>query len=50
MDMSFKLKSMVKIKKTYNSEVYVKWSTSNEFKIDYYERLEKIIELQDHNK
>jgi hypothetical protein len=36
-------------KKTYNSEVCVKGSTSNEFEVDYYGKLEKVIELQYHS-
>jgi len=35
---------------TYNNEVCVKWSSFNEFGIDYYGKLEKVIELQYHNK
>jgi hypothetical protein len=34
---------------TYNNEVCVKGSTSNEFKIDYYEKLKEIIELHYHS-
>jgi hypothetical protein len=37
-------------RKTYNSGVYVKRSTSNEFEVDYYEKLEEIIELKYYNK
>jgi hypothetical protein len=33
---------------TYNSKVCVKESTFNEFKADYYGRLEKVMELQYH--
>jgi len=33
-------------RKTYNNRVCVKGSTSNEFEVDYYEKLEKVIELQ----
>jgi hypothetical protein len=32
-------------RKTYNNKVCVKRSTSNEFEIDYYEKLKKVIEL-----
>ena len=32
--------------KTYNSGVFIKWSTSNEFEVHYYEKLEEVIELQ----
>jgi hypothetical protein len=32
-------------KKTYNSEVCVKRLTSNEFEVDYYRKLEEVIEL-----
>jgi hypothetical protein len=32
-------------RKTYNSRVCVKESTSSEFQVDYYEKLEGIIEL-----
>jgi hypothetical protein len=36
-------------RKTYNSGVYVKGSTSSELEVDYYGRLEEVIELQYHN-
>ena len=36
-------------RKTYNSGVCVKGSTSNELKVDYYDRLEEVVELQYHN-
>jgi hypothetical protein len=36
-------------RKTYNSEVCVKGSTSNEFEVDYYEKLEEVIEFQYHS-
>ena len=36
--------------KIWNNEVYVKKSTSNEFEVDYYEKLEGVIELQYHSK
>jgi len=32
--------------KIYTNEVYVKGSISNEFEVDYYEKLEEMIELQ----
>jgi len=36
-------------KKTYNNEVCVKGSTSNEFEVYYYGKLEEVIELQYHS-
>jgi hypothetical protein len=33
----------------HNSEVCVKGSTFNEFEVDYYEKLEEVIELQYHS-
>jgi hypothetical protein len=36
-------------RKTYNSSVYVKGSTSSELEVDYYGRLEEVVELQYHN-
>jgi len=36
-------------RKTYNNGVYIKGSTSNEFEVDYYGRLEEVIELQYHS-
>ena len=33
---------------TYNSGVCVKGSTFNEFEVDYYSKLEEVIELQYH--
>jgi hypothetical protein len=36
-------------RKTYNNDVCIKGSTFSEFKVDYYGRLEKVIELQYHN-
>jgi hypothetical protein len=36
-------------RKTYNNRVCVKGSTSNEFEVDYHEKLEKVIELQYHS-
>jgi hypothetical protein len=36
-------------RKTNNSGVYVKGSTSNEFEVDYYGKLKKVVELQHHN-
>jgi len=35
--------------KTYNSGFCIKGSTSSEFEVDYYGRLEKVIELQYHS-
>jgi hypothetical protein len=32
-------------KKTYNSGVCVKGSTSSELEVDYYDRLEEVVEL-----
>jgi len=43
-DISFILNS-VEGRKTYNIEVYVKVSTFNEFKVDYYGKLYEVIEL-----
>jgi hypothetical protein len=36
-------------RKTYNSGVYVKGSTSSELEVDYYGRLEEVVELQYHS-
>jgi len=36
-------------RKTYNSGVYVKGSTSNKFEVDYHRKLDKVIELQYHS-
>jgi len=36
-------------RKTYNSGVCVKGSTSNELEVDYYGRLKEVVELQYHN-
>jgi hypothetical protein len=36
-------------RKTYNSSVCIKGSTSSEFEVDYYGRLEEVIELQYHS-
>jgi len=36
-------------RKTYNNGVCVKGLTSNEFKVDYYGKLEEVIELQYHS-
>jgi len=36
-------------RKTYNSGVCIKGSTSSEFKVDYYGRLKEVIELQYHS-
>jgi hypothetical protein len=37
-------------KKTYNNGVCVKGSTSSELEVDYYGRLEEVVELQYHSK
>ena len=37
-------------RKTYNSGVCVKGSTSRELEVDYYGRLEEVVELQYHSK
>ena len=36
-------------RKTYNINVCIKGSTSSEFEVDYYSRLEEVIELQYHS-
>jgi hypothetical protein len=36
-------------RKTYNNDVCIKGSTSSEFEVDYYEKLEKVVELQYHS-
>jgi len=36
-------------RKTYNNRACVKGLTSSEFEIDYYEKLEEVIELQCHS-
>jgi hypothetical protein len=36
-------------RKTYNIGVYVKGSSSNELEVDYYGRLEEVVELQYHS-
>jgi len=36
-------------RETYNSGVCVKWWISNEFEVDHYEKLEKVLELQYHS-
>jgi hypothetical protein len=36
-------------RKTYNNEVCIKGLTFNEFKVDYYGKLEEVIELQYHS-
>jgi len=48
MDMSFILKN-TNGRKTCNNSVCIKRSTSSEFEVDYYGRLEEIIELQYHS-
>ena len=37
-------------RKTYNNKVCIKGSTSNEFKVDYYNKLKDVIELEYHSK
>jgi hypothetical protein len=49
MDKSFILKSMVRVER-HNQGVCIKGSISNEFEVDYYEKLEKVIKLQYHSK
>jgi hypothetical protein len=46
----FYTKEYGQIRKTYNNEVYIKGSTFNKFKIDYYKKLEEVIELQYYSK
>jgi len=36
-------------RKTYNNDVCIKGSTFSEFEVDYYSRLEEVIELQYHS-
>jgi len=36
-------------RKTYNNGVCIKGSTSSEFEVDYYEKLEEVVELQYHS-
>jgi hypothetical protein len=36
-------------RKTYNNGVYVKGSTSSEFEVDYYGKLEEVVKLQYHS-
>ena len=48
MDMFFILKSMARIER-HKSGVCVKGSTSNEFEVGYYGKLEEVIELKYHN-
>jgi len=45
----FHTKEYGQCRKTYNSVVCVKGSTSSDFKVDYYMKLEEVIELQYHN-
>jgi len=49
MDMCFKLKNTSMEKKTYNNDVCVKGSTCSEFEVDYYGKLEEVVELQYHS-
>jgi len=46
----FHTKKYDNARKAYNSEVCVKRSTFNKFEVNYYEKLEKVIELQYHTK
>jgi hypothetical protein len=41
----FHTKEYDNARKAYNSEVCVKRSTFNKFEVDYYEKLEEVIEL-----
>ena len=36
-------------RKTYNNDVCVKGLTSSEYEVDYYEKFEEVIELQNHS-
>jgi hypothetical protein len=47
--MFFHIKEYDQGRKTYNSEVCVKGSTSNEFEVNYYGKLKEVIELKYHN-
>jgi hypothetical protein len=47
---AFHIKEYDQGKKTYNNEVCVKGSTSNEFEVNYYGKLEEVIKLKYHNK
>jgi hypothetical protein len=42
----FHIKEYGKGRKTYNSRVCIKGSTSNEFDVNYYRKLEEVIEMQ----
>jgi len=44
----FHIKEYDQGRKTYNSVVCVKGSTSNEFEVNYYRKLEEVIELKYH--
>ena len=44
----FHIEEYEQSRNTYNNKVYVKGSTSNEFKVDYYGKFEEVIELQYH--
>jgi len=48
MDTCFILKNMGIVER-HNNEVCAKGLTSSEFKVDYYGKLEKVIELQYHS-
>ena len=41
----FHTKEYCQCRKTYNSGVFVKGSTSKEFEVNYYKKLEKVIEF-----
>jgi len=49
MNMFFHIKEYDQGRKTYNSGVCVKGSTSNEFEVNYYGKLKEVIELKYHN-
>jgi hypothetical protein len=44
----FHIEEYEQSRNTYNNKVYVKGSTSNEFKVDCYGKFEEVIELQYH--
>jgi hypothetical protein len=46
MNMFFILKNVGEVEKKYNSEVCVKESTSNEFEVDYYRKLQQVIKYK----
>jgi hypothetical protein len=49
MDMCLILKNMGRVERHIIVEFVLKGSTSNEFEVDYYRKLEEVIELQYHN-